>query len=163
MNSDEIKILRTNLGYSQQEFAALLNVSFATVNRWENGKAQPQKDRLERIRAIWQSQQEPETSRGSAPVIIPRLNFEGDAEAVKLIIKDPDGPSTRIMPATDAAGEGIKSDAVEHSLVFCKATCPYSSYSEHNVGTCCAQWTQHEESACSVPEARGFITEDANA
>ncbi len=86
MKSDEIKKLRMKLGYSQQEFAAMLNVSFATVNRWENGKAQPQKDRLDRIRALWQSQQEPESSRGSAPVIIPRLNFEGDAEAVKLVI-----------------------------------------------------------------------------
>jgi superfamily II DNA or RNA helicase len=86
MNSDEIKKLRMRLGYSQQEFAALLNVSFATVNRWENGKAQPQKDRLDRIRALWQSQQGSEASSGSGPAIIPRLNFEGNAEAVKLVI-----------------------------------------------------------------------------
>ena len=44
--SDDIAItvrdLRTKLKLSQEELAQRLNVSFATVNRWENGKAQPQ-------------------------------------------------------------------------------------------------------------------------
>jgi DNA-binding transcriptional regulator YiaG len=53
MESGEIKALRLKLGHSQQEFANVLGVSFATVNRWENGKAKPQKDRLERLRALW--------------------------------------------------------------------------------------------------------------
>ena len=39
MNSEAIKRVRLELGYSQQEFAAAIGVSFATVNRWENGKA----------------------------------------------------------------------------------------------------------------------------
>lgn len=34
--------LRTRLGLSQEELAARLNVSFATVNRWENAKSEPQ-------------------------------------------------------------------------------------------------------------------------
>src|SRR5713226_5983186 len=37
-----IRDLRTKLRLSQEELANRLNVSFATVNRWENGKAQPQ-------------------------------------------------------------------------------------------------------------------------
>jgi type I restriction enzyme M protein len=37
-----IRDLRTRLRLSQEELASRLNVSFATVNRWENGKARPQ-------------------------------------------------------------------------------------------------------------------------
>jgi type I restriction enzyme M protein len=37
-----IREVRAKLKYSQEELASRLNVSFATVNRWENGKAQPQ-------------------------------------------------------------------------------------------------------------------------
>lgn len=33
-----IKILRKQLGITQEELARSLNVSFSTVNRWENGK-----------------------------------------------------------------------------------------------------------------------------
>src|SRR5207302_1982022 len=37
-----IRELRSKLKLSQEELASRLNVSFATVNRWENGKAEPQ-------------------------------------------------------------------------------------------------------------------------
>ncbi|HEY5909002.1 MAG TPA: N-6 DNA methylase [Verrucomicrobiae bacterium] len=37
-----IRNLRSKLRLSQEELANRLNVSFATVNRWENGKAKPQ-------------------------------------------------------------------------------------------------------------------------
>lgn len=36
-----IKKIRTELDISQEEFAEKLNVSFATINRWENGRAFP--------------------------------------------------------------------------------------------------------------------------
>lgn len=36
-----IKELRGNLLLTQTEFASLLNVSFVSVNRWENGKCEP--------------------------------------------------------------------------------------------------------------------------
>lgn len=38
-----IKQIRTYLNMSQTEFAGQLNVTFATVNRWENGRAVPNK------------------------------------------------------------------------------------------------------------------------
>jgi type I restriction enzyme M protein len=38
-----IRSIRNNLNLSQEQLAAKLNVSFATVNRWESGKAKPQK------------------------------------------------------------------------------------------------------------------------
>ncbi|HUS59579.1 MAG TPA: helix-turn-helix domain-containing protein [Planctomycetota bacterium] len=41
MTVDEIKELRRLSGLSQEEFARELGISFATVNRWENGRALP--------------------------------------------------------------------------------------------------------------------------
>lgn len=38
---DLIKQIRTHMGMSQTEFAERLQVSFATVNRWENGRVMP--------------------------------------------------------------------------------------------------------------------------
>ena len=38
-----IKAIRLHAGLNQQEFAQKLEVSFATVNRWENTKAAPNK------------------------------------------------------------------------------------------------------------------------
>src|SRR5438552_13001180 len=37
-----IRDLRNRLNLSQEQLAQRLNVSFASVNRWENGRAQPQ-------------------------------------------------------------------------------------------------------------------------
>lgn len=88
MNREAIKELRNQLRMSQEAFAEALGVSFATVNRWENGKAKPQRDRIERMRAmLGQSTVAPATS-GVAPVPSrpARLDFEGDAEAVKLVV-----------------------------------------------------------------------------
>lgn len=39
--SEAIKTLRKKLILSQTEFAKLLGVSFATVNRWESGRFEP--------------------------------------------------------------------------------------------------------------------------
>ena len=38
-----VKEVRRQLGLSQEELAHELGVSFATVNRWENGKTSPSK------------------------------------------------------------------------------------------------------------------------
>lgn len=39
----QLRELRSKLSLSQEELASRLNVSFSTVNRWEGGKAKPQK------------------------------------------------------------------------------------------------------------------------
>ena len=39
--SKAIKELRNKMTFSQTEFAQLLGVSFASVNRWETGKHEP--------------------------------------------------------------------------------------------------------------------------
>jgi len=41
MTAEEIKHLRLSAGLSQEEFARELDISFATVNRWENNRASP--------------------------------------------------------------------------------------------------------------------------
>ena len=41
--SEKVKAVRLRLKLSQEELAHALGVSFATVNRWENGKTNPSK------------------------------------------------------------------------------------------------------------------------
>lgn len=40
---ERVRGVRRQLGLSQEELAQALGVSFATVNRWENGKTLPSK------------------------------------------------------------------------------------------------------------------------
>jgi transcriptional regulator with XRE-family HTH domain len=87
VNAGEIKKIRLGLGFSQVEFARALGVSFTTVNRWENGKAEPQSDRLARIQELAASKE----SQGVlgydiASAALTTLNFEGDPEAIKLVV-----------------------------------------------------------------------------
>jgi len=44
--------LREALGLTQEELAAKLYVSFATINRWENGKNVPQRRQMEMIEQL---------------------------------------------------------------------------------------------------------------
>src|SRR5262245_28908236 len=44
--------LRNHLSLSQEELAAKLNVSYATVNRWEAGKSSPQRAQLAKIEEL---------------------------------------------------------------------------------------------------------------
>ena len=39
--SETVKIVRKQLGLSQQQLATALNLSFSTINRWENGHVVP--------------------------------------------------------------------------------------------------------------------------
>ena len=39
--SEVIKLIRNELGITQEELAQAVNVSFSTVNRWENKKTMP--------------------------------------------------------------------------------------------------------------------------
>ncbi|NLZ68636.1 MAG: helix-turn-helix domain-containing protein [Spirochaetales bacterium] len=36
-----MRMLRSELGFTQSELADALHVSFTTINRWENGKSVP--------------------------------------------------------------------------------------------------------------------------
>ena len=39
--SAKIKLVREKLNMSQEDLARVLNVSFASINRWENSKTKP--------------------------------------------------------------------------------------------------------------------------
>ena len=41
MNPHQIRDLRQRLQLTQEDFAHMIGVTFSTVNRWENGKSQP--------------------------------------------------------------------------------------------------------------------------
>jgi putative transcriptional regulator len=41
ISPDEIKAVRRRLGVSQRSFAAMLNVSYRTLQEWEQGRRQP--------------------------------------------------------------------------------------------------------------------------
>ena len=87
MKPDQIKQIRRQLKMSQQAFASALGVSFATVNRWENDKAKPQSDRIQRMKALMLQSDSPIASGiPSLPFMPIRLDFEGDAGAVKLVV-----------------------------------------------------------------------------
>ncbi|MBN1104016.1 MAG: DUF3883 domain-containing protein [Deltaproteobacteria bacterium] len=89
MIGEKIRKLRKAMGLTQQRFAAKLGVSFAAVNRWENGRNEPQPDRLLRLQEL-----QAEYLRGSEvdefPTIVrnqtTQLDFEGDPDAVKLVV-----------------------------------------------------------------------------
>lgn len=44
-----LKKVRTRLGLSQEDMAGEMDVSFATINRWENGKTAPFKLAMKRF------------------------------------------------------------------------------------------------------------------
>ena len=50
---DKLLQIRKKLGYSQEELASKLGVSFATVNRWENSKTSFKKSAKEKINALY--------------------------------------------------------------------------------------------------------------
>ena len=48
--SEELKRTRERSFFTQQAFAAELNVAFSTVNRWEGGKARPNLSAMRKIK-----------------------------------------------------------------------------------------------------------------
>lgn len=50
--SKEIKLIRQKSLMTQTEFAAMLKVSFTTVNRWEHGRAKPNLSAMKEIKAF---------------------------------------------------------------------------------------------------------------
>lgn len=66
-----ILVLRNALNISQEQLAAKLNVSFATVNRWESGNVKPQKAQLMAVQQLMEEAgiaEGQEGSGASAPV-----------------------------------------------------------------------------------------------
>lgn len=86
----QIKAMRTQLGLSQIVMAQRLGISFATVNRWENGKASPSPvlwNKLLSLEATLQQTDrisEPEPPPYVGPVL---LDFTADPEKVRALVE----------------------------------------------------------------------------
>ena len=50
--AEELRQLRQQQGWSQEDLARKIGVSFATVNRWENGKTKPSRLAVEKIQVV---------------------------------------------------------------------------------------------------------------
>lgn len=88
MTPSEIKNARKQLALSQTAFAELLGVSFATVNRWEQGRAAPQPDRLVKLKSLLEHSSHQSSKRDvkQPPPGPPQLDFMGNGDVVKLAI-----------------------------------------------------------------------------
>ena len=82
--SRKIKDLRETKGLTQTQFAKLVGVSFATVNRWENGQTRPNKLAWKRIVELMESGEERREDR-PAPDEAPSMDFAADPNAVSAV------------------------------------------------------------------------------
>lgn len=57
--STEVKRIRQLALLTQEDFARSLNVSFSTVNRWENGKGKPSMTAMKSLKAFCDQQEIP--------------------------------------------------------------------------------------------------------
>ncbi|OGB95392.1 MAG: hypothetical protein A3H39_11465, partial [candidate division NC10 bacterium RIFCSPLOWO2_02_FULL_66_22] len=84
---DRIKRLRGSLGLTQQALAQSLGVSFATVNRWENGQAKPSQLSWNQLRNLALGDDEESLPAGKKEAEKPRptLDFTADPNVVKVL------------------------------------------------------------------------------
>ena len=83
-----IKSVRGARGVTQARFAALLGVSFASVNRWENGQTRPNNLAWRKILDLERAPAEGEDGAASArrrPSAAPAPDFAADPEAVAAV------------------------------------------------------------------------------
>ncbi len=94
-----VKRLRGRFSVTQAQFAELVGVSFATVNRWENGQSRPSTLAWQRILAAEQHGLDAFASTPSAehsysaaeallvhgPESLPRIDFSTDSETVRTV------------------------------------------------------------------------------
>jgi DNA-binding transcriptional regulator YiaG len=59
-----VKLLRQRLGLTQEQFAHHLGVTFASVNRWENGQVTPSPLARQRLEALDRETVSPKPVRG---------------------------------------------------------------------------------------------------
>ncbi len=71
LSESDIRALRRQLSLSQEEFASRLNVSFATVNRWESGRSRPQRAQLDALKSLLTSVSSEGESAGARDLSAP--------------------------------------------------------------------------------------------
>ncbi len=60
MTGDDIRALREDLGWTQEQMAQRLGVSFTTVNRWERGQFAPSPLAERELRRLREEQAAPD-------------------------------------------------------------------------------------------------------
>ena len=80
----KIKDLRETKGLTQTQFAELVGVSFATVNRWENGQSRPNNLAWKRILELAESDDGHQEVQ-SVPDGAPTMDFAADPNAVSAV------------------------------------------------------------------------------
>ena len=85
--SHRIKNIRGARGLTQTQFAALVGVSFASVNRWENGQSRPNNLAWRRIVDLEQppARDEEQVAPPERPSASPGLDFSADPNAVAAV------------------------------------------------------------------------------
>lgn len=79
--SDRIRRFRARLGLTQAALAARLGVTFATVNRWENGQAKPSQLAWARVLGFNQVTEPADLVQPNVPAIL--MDFTSSPEAVQ--------------------------------------------------------------------------------
>jgi CheY-like chemotaxis protein len=77
---EKLRAIRQARGYSQEELARRLSVSFPTVNAWERGKSQPYPRHLHAIEGLY--------TEVAAQTARPTIVIAEDDEAARLILAD---------------------------------------------------------------------------
>src|SRR5438093_3798544 len=85
--SSLIRDLRNRLHLSQEQLAQRLNVSFATVNRWENGRAEPQGSARSALDALIEEIGQGELALRHEEIESPRRHKRGTAKSTILSTK----------------------------------------------------------------------------
>ena len=111
----KIKELRGRLGLTQTQLAERLRVSFATVNRWENGKTKPSSLAWQQIVDLLGDGVEPPIAKAPSATN-PTLDFTGRSEAV-LAIAEGERLSLGHMANPAFAAEIAQIDPLPHQRV----------------------------------------------
>ncbi len=83
--SARIRALREALALTQQALADRLGVSFATVNRWENGQVKPSHLSWNQLRRLQSRVAEPTPKYNAGPEPARRIDFTAPPQVVKVI------------------------------------------------------------------------------
>ncbi|MFZ4440098.1 MAG: helix-turn-helix domain-containing protein [Syntrophales bacterium] len=81
MTGEEVRKIRQELGVSQTTFAHFLRVSFSTLNRWENGKANPDPDTLKQLKGLEELLNRKEVDKNK---VLESLQMVGVASSITL-------------------------------------------------------------------------------
>src|SRR5881392_456219 len=82
-----IRDLRNRLHLSQEQLAQRLNVSFATINRWENGRAEPQGSARLALDALFEEVDQGELGLRREEIEAPPRRKRGTAKSAVLSTK----------------------------------------------------------------------------